>query len=392
MTTRSRSQVHTHIVTTRTNLPVPATPTDLTTTWLTSALRQWGGAGEVTVSVFNIEPLAENRGFYGNLARLRLEYTAESMGAPTTIIAKFSSPVPEMRKRSVDSYVREVRFYQQLAKTVDVPVPECYYAGIDVESGEHVLLLQDLAPMLPGSRIVGCTVDQARLATREIVKLHIAWWGRVDDHALAWLADGDVSPDMERFRQLYATWWPAFYAQAQSQLPVDMRAASEALGEHLAAIRKHTFGSSPRTLIHRDFQLDNLFFATEAGKGGPNKSGEAGSKDFAVVDWQFLSRGRGVWDIAYFLSESLLPEDRRAVEMEALEGYHRTLIEHGITAYSFEQCIIDFRTALLLRHSALVSTLATMPFSEEQRHIHLNILLPRNIAAIRDHDAFALLT
>jgi hypothetical protein len=46
----------------------------------------------------------------------------------------------------------------------------------------------------------------------------------------------------------------------------------------------------------------------------------------------------------------------------------------------------------LQRHIALVSTIAAMPFSAEQRHIHLNLLLPRNIAAIRDHRADDLMT
>jgi aminoglycoside phosphotransferase (APT) family kinase protein len=176
----------------------------------------------------------------------------------------------------------------------------------------------------------------------------------------------------------YDEWWPLFYQQAKDQLPADLVPHSQALGSHRAFLRHHIFGGAPRTLIHRDFQLDNLFFGV-------------GTMPFAIVDWQFLSRGLGVWDIAYFLSESLLPADRRHAEMKLLESYHQTLAQQGIDDYPFSQCLIDYRLALLQRHTALVSTIAAMPFSEEQRRLHINILLPRNIAALVDHNAFALL-
>jgi hypothetical protein len=359
---------------------IPADPAALTPTWLTGALRRWGGAGDITVTSFRIRPIGESRGFFGHLVRLFLDYAGEAVHAPTSLIAKFSSSTAAMRMRSLDSYEREVRFYQQLARSSEISTPTCYYADINVETGEHILLLQDLAPMQNGSRVAGCSAEQAQLAVSEIAKLHLRWWGRTEDAALAWLADGDVEIDSEAMRRQYEEWWPAFSAQAAERLPPALRGPSRSLGEHRATIRRHIFGSSPRTLIHRDFQLDNLFF------GAPG----VGEPAFAAVDWQFFSRGRGVWDVAYFLSESLLPEMRRSIEMDLLARYHHTLVELGIDGYSFEQCTFDYRMALLQRHTALVSTLAAMPFSEEQRHIHLDILLPRNIAAILDHDAFAL--
>lgn len=358
-------------------IKIPANPQALTADWLTDALRRHDSTRDVTVTRFAVMPLDENKGFYGQLVRLSLDYANSKTAAPQTLIAKFSSTTPEMRKRSVDSYEREVRFYQQLASATDLPTPLCYYAAINLETGEHILLLQDLSPMQSGSRVAGCTPDQARLAIAHIAKLHLHWWGRTGEATLDWLADGDVDLNADLMRQHYEQWWPRFYEQAKHNLPDELTDLSMRLGDERARIRRRVFGSSPRTLIHRDYQLENLFF----GKG----------KEFAIVDWQFLSRGRGVWDVAYFLSESLLPADRRQVEMELLASYHRTLVDHGIHDYPFKQCLDDFRFCLLQRHTALVSTIAAMPFSEEQRHIHINILLPRNIAAILDHNAFDLL-
>ncbi len=361
---------------------IPTGSEALTAEWLTAALYPEARASDFTVNSFQAAPLAESQGFFGQIVRVHLTYEGAATGAPRSLIAKFSSATPEMRKRSVDSYEREVRFYQQLARLTELPTPICYYADINIQTGDHILLLQDLAPMHSGSRAGGCTPEQARLAIRNIAKLHTTWWGRTKSAELGWLVDNDTNLDAEIMRQAYDQWWPHFYQRAKAQLPTELSAFSEQLGRHRATLRKHSFGSQPRTLIHRDFQLDNLFFGS-----GEEEGGEEGGLPFAIVDWQFLSRGRGIWDVAYFLSESLLPADRRSVEMELLTSYYQSLMDHGIHNYPFAQCLDDYRLCLLQRHTALVSTIAAMPFSEEQRDMHINILLPRNIAAILDHQA-----
>jgi hypothetical protein len=362
---------------------IPPHPAALTVEWLTARLCTAG----TRVSNFTVAPLAANAGFFGETVRLQLDYTngdtngkAGQGKLPRTLIAKFSSANEAMRLRSTASYEREVRFYQSLAPQLDLPTAHCYYADIDVTSGAHLLLLQDLAPMTSGDRAQGCTVEQAKRAVLEIAKLHAHWWGQTDAPHLVWLADGDTHPDPVALRQQYAGWWPAFYAAAGEHLPQAVAAPSANLGEKRAVIRQHIFGASPRTLIHRDYQLGNLLFGTGVGE----------DMEFAIIDWQFLSRGRGVWDVAYLLSENLRPADRRRVEIELLHSYHDDLVMRGVGEYSFAQCLFDYRVALLQRHTALVSTIAAMPFSAEQRTLHIETLLPRNLAAIADHKAFAL--
>jgi hypothetical protein len=48
-------------------------------------------------------------------------------------------------------YRNEVRFYAQLASTVAMRVPQCYFAEIDGEEFNFTLLLEDLSPAAPGS-------------------------------------------------------------------------------------------------------------------------------------------------------------------------------------------------------------------------------------------------
>ena len=88
----------------------------------------------------------------------------------------------------------------------------------------------------------------------------------------------------------------------------------------------------PTTLIHGDFRLDNLFFRADG---------------LTVIDWQLISRGRAAYDLAYFMSQSLPPEQRARLEIEELRRYHARLAEGGVRSYSFDECFNDYRLATL---------------------------------------------
>ncbi len=359
-------------------MQIPDGPTGLTCEWLTAALRTGGAIAQAQVKGRSIQAL--NQGLYSQIVRVRLFYDREETGAPASLIAKFSSDRPALRVRAIGAYQKEIHFYQELAPQSDLPTPTCIYADIDPASGRHVLLLEDLAPAQSGSRVAGCTPDRAALAVTELAAFHATWWEHPNLQALDWLPDPDFGLEPEARRAEYNRWWEHFLRRIDRPLPKPILEIGKRLGAQRAQIEHHLFNASPRTLLHGDFHLDNLFFA------GPD-----GGAPFGVVDWQMLRRGRGVRDAAYFLSESLLPKDRRNVEMDLLHTYHRRLVAGGVSGYPFSECLRDYRLSLLQRFRALVSTIAVMPFREADRRMHVEVLLPRNVAALLDHDARQLL-
>ncbi len=296
------------------------------------------------------------------------------------MIAKLSALSSEMRQRpnTRAAYEREVRFYQLLAGRMSLPVPACYYADIDNETGFHILLLEDLAPAENGSRAAGCTPEQAELAIRKIAEFHAHWWEHPRLAALDWISDATF--DCDELAGAHAEWWPEFLRQAGHNLPASLIALGERFGPHRAALFEHLWSTSPRTLTHSDFNLGNMFFASPEG-GEP----------FTVIDWQSIGRRRGTWDVGMFLGQNLEPMIRAAIETDLLNLYVRTLAEHGVQGYGFDRCLHDYKLCLLHRFGSLISTIAAMPFTPEQIQMHIDILLPRNVAALLDHDAASLL-
>jgi hypothetical protein len=359
---------------------IPHSPADLTPDWLTKALQYGQAIDAGAVSEFEYSPLETEQGLYGQIVRLKLAYDPPEAVGPRTIIAKFSSSNPEMRQRpnTGASYEREVCFYQEAARGSIIPVPACYYADVDTKSGWQILLLEDLAPARSGSRIKGCSRNEARIAIHQIARFHAHWWENPRLDKFEWLAGTEIPGDVElaHFREQL---WPAFLRTVNTQLPDAVIKIGEMLGEYKGRITHHLFTQKPQTLIHADYQLENRMFGTD------------GEETFFVVDWQFVKRGRGIWDVAYFLSQNLTPEDRQAIEMDLLHDYLRILDDYGVRDYSFDDTMYDYRLSLIHRFGSLVTTITAMPFTEEQIRMHVDALLPRITSAILDHDCHFLL-
>ena len=109
-------------------MEIPDGPDEITAHWLSAALGS-------PIETFQVTPVG---GWRGDVFRVTL--------SDRSVIAKLSSSRPGMRERSVDLYVREVRFYRELAEHTALKVPTCFHADVDEESGRHVLLLEDVGP------------------------------------------------------------------------------------------------------------------------------------------------------------------------------------------------------------------------------------------------------
>ena len=128
-------------------------------------------------------------------------------------------------------------------------------------------------------------------------------------------------------------------------------------------------------------QPANLFFFT-----APNDT-----LSLTVIDWQTLTLGRGIIDIALFAGRCVPPEVRRQEEMVWLQMYHMTLVENGVNGYSFDECLYDYRMAMFINLSRMVWLIGTGNLSPEEETGFREVILPRNCAAIMDLDSVALL-
>lgn len=296
---------------------IAETAEQLTPAWLTEALRSSGVLPSGEVTAVDGKPLGT--GQMCDSVRLTLTYSGGH--GPATMVAKLPASDQTSRTTAINlgSYVKEVRFYTELAEGLSVRTPAVHYADLSDDGGTFVLLLEDMAPAEQGDQLSGCTAEVAVLAIPELVGLHAPRWGDTSLQGLPWL---HTDPEVARQGavMMYPILWQGFQDRYDAQLTPEVRRAGAALFSNIEPYVTPT--GDPLTVTHGDFRLDNLLI-------------DASARTMAVVDWQTCTVGRGLSDVAYFIGAGLLPEDRRANEEALVRAYHQALTDAGV-AYDWD--------------------------------------------------------
>ena len=352
-------------------LSIPATQSDINAEWLTAALRSTGSISKASVVAVDQQAVGEGQGFAAQLVRLVVEYDRDERGAPGSLVAKISSDNPKMLAvaRARHIYDREVWFYEQLADEVTLPTARRYYSDLDRESGEFVLLLEDMSTARVGDQLAGCNLEDAQTAIRKVAEFHASWWDNPNVANIKWLPPADSHAD--EIQVLFQLSWKALVGLAGHRLPAFLIDIGDQFGQNVAELRRQA-AKPPQTIVHGDYRLDNLFF--ESDEGG----------SFATIDWQLIQRNRGTYDLAWFLSGSLTTPDRRHYENELIDLYCSTLKDHGVTGYSLDQCTEDYRASTLSCLLVAVVAAAAADTTNERGASLLEVLLTRLATAMQD--------
>lgn len=297
-------------------------PGEIDAAWLTAVLQ---GAGvDAVVSRFTAKPVGT--GQIGDSVRFRLDYERRGDDAPAALVGKFPAAGEESRATGImlGNYVREVRFYQQLAPTALVQTPRCYFTDVDEATSDFVLMMEDLAPATQGDQLAGVSLEQAKLVVDQAARLHASHWGDDGLDELPWVSGSKAAPPSAANEEMVNALWTGFKLRYGERLSRSSVEVGDWLAPRFGQFARTEEG--PRCLTHNDFRPDNMMFGTPAG-GYP----------VAVLDWQSYAYGCGPTDLAYFLAGALPPDVRRANEPALLQLYLDTLAAHGVRGFGMDE-------------------------------------------------------
>ena len=270
--------------TTIANTGFPSSPAGVSAAWLTEALQRAGvlDGSEVTA----IEWCAIGTGQVGDSARFTLSYDRPGAG-PATLAGKFPAADATSRQTAVTHglYAKEVAFYRELAGELAIRTPRALAAEVSDDGGEFVLLFEDLGPARGGNQLAGCGLADAREAVRQLAGLHAPSWGNAEMTGHPWLAAKPASVAALTSAYPYAT--QIFAERYADQLAPELMDVCQ----RLAASIDRWFGrtAAQPCLVHGDYRLDNMLFDIKGG-----------AEPLGVLDWQTLTVGSGLTDLAYF--------------------------------------------------------------------------------------------
>jgi len=313
-------------------------PGDLTVDWLTEAI----GSGQVID--FTVDRIGT--GQMSECYRVALTYGSGQRG-PDSVVLKVAAtdPVSRGTGHALGLYEREVRFYSEVAPGLGArsggPIAHCYHTAYEPENGYFTLLLDDAAPAEVGDEIRGATIADAKLALTQLGRLHAPLIGSEALADAEWL-NRETPVNQELITALYA----GFADRYGDEITDDQREVCERLvngfDTYVAEEAERVKG-----LVHGDYRLDNMLF------------GRPGSlRDLTVVDWQTVTWGSAMTDVAYFIGCALQVPDRRAHYDELLQAYHDGLgpnpplsldeVREGVRRQSFFGVMMSIVSSMLV--------------------------------------------
>src|SRR6195256_6825988 len=162
-------------------------PLQIDPEWMTDALRRADAIRVARVVDMTCKPVGN--GLVGDSYRFGLTYQEVEPDAPASVIGKFPAADPDSRRAGSAHllYLREVSFYRELAHTIAIHTPRAFFAEIDPETDDFVLILEDLAPFRQVDQLAGCSLDDARTVLAEAAALHAPRWKDPALQSLDWL-------------------------------------------------------------------------------------------------------------------------------------------------------------------------------------------------------------
>jgi Ecdysteroid kinase-like family len=340
--------------------PVVEGVAQLTPAWFDAVLGT--GATRSAIRAVAPEPLGT-----GQMATTLRVHLALGDGTERTVVVKHGRPDVEPTLGGL-AYAKEVAFYTELSDRVTARTPDCLYAAIDDDRRRFVIVLEDLSDARPGDQIAGCPVPHAEAAVVNLAGLHGPTWCDAELAGATWLGGpGDI--DASVMRPVIGLAADAFAERFAAELDAGEAGVLAACRELLA---EWMFDRGDRfAVVHGDYRLDNLLFPD----GDPAR--------VAAVDWQTVAVAPPGRDLAYFLGTCLDVATRRRHEYDLVARYHRALLDHDVTGYTLDDCIVDYREGML--HAPLIILLGRLTAGVTERGDEMfRVMWRRSAAAIAD--------
>lgn len=343
-----------------TKMKLPMSLDEVTPDWLNTALADaFPGADVKSVT------RDQERAGTSTSARFNLEYNNRPDGAPDAVYVKGGFD-PDMRRRVWAALIQEARFYAELAPDIPATIPTVHFAGVDPENKQGVIVMEDMTArgVKFGHITQRIPVDKVAEILTGQAKIHAAFWksDRLNDY-VEWAEPAHLFVRY-LFREKH---WNAClereYAPMMRELLPD-RESTLALVEKLWKIN----AKGPRTLLHGDCHIGNLYFEADGTPG--------------FMDWQCTFPGTPGHDHAEMMNSALTVEDRRDNEKDLIEHYRAKLIENGVKdAPSLDDMWLSYRQ----NQAHLIGFSVLNPYDMQTVEV-TDAAAIRSLEAIRDLD------
>ena len=341
----------------------PTTPSELTSALTAAGTLQHG-------AILSVEITKRFQSTVSNLWFLEVEYAAgSSPELPNRLVLKWpleQSPAPERGEP-------ELIFYRELAPALPSPPMVQCLATAPLTSKQQWLILEDLRSSHTTPPWPHCPTDKEVYAAAAVLaRFHARWW---EAPALG-STIGTLHTEASLRKMVYGfrDHLPGLFDDLGENLPIADRLLLEGVFNSSLRPWLRLLEQRALTVIHGDAHPWNFLFP-RSGEGMPY-----------LIDWQLWHPDVGPKDLAFMIGLHWDRTAREQLELPLLHFYHQELISAGVSSYSFDDLMLDYRRCLVRNLTFPIIVWAHGDPRESWRH-----RLDNALAAFRDHDAAELL-
>ena len=341
----------------------PTTPSELTSALISAGTLQQG-------AILSVEITKQFQSTVSNLWFLEVEYAAgSSPELPNRLVLKWpleQSPAPERGEP-------ELFFYRELAPAFPSPPMVQCLATAPLTSKQQWLILEDLRSRHTNPPWPHCPTDKEVYAAAAVLaRLHARWW---EAPALG-STIGTLHTEASLRKMVYGfrDHLPGLFDDLGDNLPIADRLLLEGVFNSSLRPWLRLLEQRALTVIHGDAHPWNFLFP-RSGEGMPY-----------LIDWQLWHPDVGPKDLAFMIGLHWDRTAREQLELPLLHFYHHELVSAGVSSYSFDDLMLDYRRCLVRNLTFPIILWAHGDPRESWRH-----RLDYALAAYRDHDAAELL-
>lgn len=353
-------------------LGIIRTESDITPEWVQGVLRG-SGALEDSVSVTGVavERIGEGVGILSIIQRVRPTFSGPTT-APQTLVVKYPTDDPGQRftADALAFYAREIEFYREHAPSTPFRTATCYGAAISDENTDFTVAMEDMGGLRSLNQLDGVSLADAQTIIDVLADFHAQWW---QSPALAGMQGTFPPLSNPVYHMVLPSLWDGGWPGAMQHAPSAIPAGTEAIGELWSPKCQWMLDNlmTPETLCHGDYRADNIMFD--------------GSTP-AVLDFQIVGCGSGMYDLGYFISQSIDPDVRVGHDRELVDRYIDRLATHGITV-DREEAWRQYQIVVCFCVIYSVTNFPQYDNMNERGQALLRDMLQRSLRAVADNDA-----
>jgi hypothetical protein len=347
---------------------------DITPQWVEGVLKGSKALEpDVSVTSLNIERIGEGVGILSILQRVTPSYSKDTK-APKSIVVKYPTDDPTQRftADALAFYIRELVFYKECAPDAPFGTAKCYGQAIAGDNTDFTIVMEDIGHLRSLNQLEGVSLSDSKVLLEKLADFHAMWWGSPKLANYATTFQPISNPTYHAvLPMLWTGGWPVVEEHAGHLIPENVREIGAMWAEKCQWMLDNLM--TPTTLCHGDYRADNIMF---------------NGSEPTVIDFQIIGTGSGIYDVGYFISQSIDTSVRRGHDRELLNVYLDRLEKHGIEV-DREEAWRQYLVCICFCVTYGVTTFSGYTEQNERGQSLLREMLLRGLNCVADNDALA---